>query len=125
MKIQMDEEWRKRWVTALRSGKYPQCRELLRRQRISSIDGHHDYSYCCLGVLCDISGLGNFKDESSSRFVTLRGDGSASTLPESLAHVIGLSDGAQRYLTEQNDVQCLTLGQIADIIEGVDTNEPL
>jgi hypothetical protein len=45
----MDQQIKKQWVVALRSGKYKQGREYL-RTKLS--DG--SYSYCCLGVLCDI-----------------------------------------------------------------------
>jgi hypothetical protein len=42
----------RKWVTALRSEKYPQSDSYLR-----TADG-----YCCLGVLCDISGLGEWSE---------------------------------------------------------------
>ena len=43
----MKEEIKDKWVEALRSGKYKQCKGRLQKK-----DG-----YCCLGVLCDISGI--------------------------------------------------------------------
>lgn len=39
------------WVAALRSGKYKQGRTTLKNR---------DSEFCCLGVLCDISGLSTF-----------------------------------------------------------------
>ena len=40
----------KKWVKALRSGKYAQCRE-----RLCNVDGKTgEESYCCLGVLTDL-----------------------------------------------------------------------
>lgn len=46
----MDPEAKKRWVAALRSGKYKQGIGRLRvRQE------HHKSGYCCLGVLCEIA----------------------------------------------------------------------
>ena len=45
----MDEQIKKQWVEALRSGRYKQGREYLRTELS---DG--SYNYCCLGVLCDI-----------------------------------------------------------------------
>lgn len=48
----MKEEVKNLWVAALRSGKYRQ-----HKQKLNTPDG-----YCCLGVLCDISGLGNWLD---------------------------------------------------------------
>jgi hypothetical protein len=38
------KEFRKKWIEALRSGKYKQGREYLKK------DGFH----CCLGVACEI-----------------------------------------------------------------------
>lgn len=42
---------RKEWVEALRSGKYEQTRLRLK----------DNMGYCCLGVACDISGLGEWE----------------------------------------------------------------
>lgn len=44
----MKPELKKRWVKALRSGKYKQGKNYLRRQ---TPEGDR---YCCLGVLCEI-----------------------------------------------------------------------
>jgi hypothetical protein len=48
----MQQEWAKRWVNALNSGRYSQTRHCLR-------DGT---GYDPLGVLADISGLGYYSD---------------------------------------------------------------
>ena len=48
----MNPEVKKLWVEALRSPKYKQQRHQLR-------DGTTN-SMCCLGVLCDVSGLGRW-----------------------------------------------------------------
>lgn len=55
-------EHRKEWVKALRSGKYEQAKGTLKQT-----DGGRE-QFCCLGVACDISGLG----ETSLRKVMLR-----------------------------------------------------
>lgn len=47
----MDQELKAKWVEALRSGKYEQATGWLR-------EGNR---YCCLGVLCDISGQGEWE----------------------------------------------------------------
>jgi hypothetical protein len=44
----MNQDVKKRWVEALRSGKYKQNKNKLRTK-----DGN-EYYYCCLGVLCDL-----------------------------------------------------------------------
>lgn len=43
----MKKELKKKWVEALRSGKYSQGKNYLRKGD----------SYCCLGVLCEVAGL--------------------------------------------------------------------
>lgn len=49
----MKKEIADKWVAALRSGEYQQAKEWLKTN-----DG-----FCCLGVLCDISGLGTWATE--------------------------------------------------------------
>ena len=49
--IKMKKTWKKKWVAALRSGKYKQT-----RQQLAYKHNDGDKSYCCLGVLCDITG---------------------------------------------------------------------
>jgi len=55
---------RKQWVEALRSGKYQQGERWLR----------YGDKFCCLGVACDISGLGRWVD-------VMDGDSAVSVLP--------------------------------------------
>lgn len=43
----MDTELKRKWIEALRSGKYEQGADLLRSG---------DNKYCCLGVLCELVG---------------------------------------------------------------------
>ena len=51
----MNKELLQDWVTALRSGKYNQGTEFLRR----TVD--EEDCYCATGVLCDISGVGEWR----------------------------------------------------------------
>jgi hypothetical protein len=110
-------EHRKLWVEALRSGKYEQTQARLKRG-----DG-----FCCLGVACDISGLGSFEPDEMgngvSRYVT-DGDVSNNVLPTPVKQWLGLSNdegyfisasGAD-YLTTLND-RGGSFAAIADIIE--------
>ena len=48
----MKKEIKKKWVKALRSGKYKQGRGELREED----------RFCCLGVLCDLSKLGEWEE---------------------------------------------------------------
>ena len=45
----MNKEIKKKWLAALRSGKYKQTRNQLREVVADGEDG-----FCCLGVLCDV-----------------------------------------------------------------------
>ena len=51
----------KAWVAALKSGAYQQATAYL---RIDDADGIS--RYCCLGVACDISGLGEWKEHRNT-----------------------------------------------------------
>lgn len=49
----------RKWLDALRGGKYPQTRAVLRRP------DEVGNGFCCLGVLCDISGEGGWDMENA------------------------------------------------------------
>lgn len=49
----MNKERIKLWVDALRSGDYKQTSGALARKNLTT----NDFSYCCLGVACEIAGL--------------------------------------------------------------------
>ena len=104
----------KKWVAALRSGKYPQTKGYL-----------HDLAgYCCLGVACEISGLGEWGDDGTYLTPDSSDDRS---LPTGVAHWLGLNpdagsegsfldDGHQTCLSGEND-SGKSFAEIADIIE--------
>ena len=96
-------EHRKQWVQALRSDSYQQAQGKLR--------GAHD-GFCCLGVACDISGLGEWDDGG---YLGERG-----SLPDQVMDWLGLEDAAGGYiassLSNLNDVG-VTFEAIADMIE--------
>lgn len=46
----MKKSWKTKWLAALRSGKYKQGQSTLR-----AVDDKGRKSFCCLGVLCDIT----------------------------------------------------------------------
>ena len=105
----MEASLKAKWIEALRSGKYKQAQSVLR---------HNDGSgYCCLGVLCDISGQGEW---DNGDFVTKERDG---TLTTSLkrgvsfyhAGMFGLKSSAPRYLMQANDIG-ISFPAIADWI---------
>jgi hypothetical protein len=107
----MNEEFKRKWVEALRSGKYAQGTGRLR-------DGD---SFCCLGVLCDLS--------DSSKWDGFRTyDGATALPPFRLARDVGIP-GGECIVTECRDRrgESVTLAelndhgfsyaQIADVIE--------
>jgi hypothetical protein len=103
----MKPEYVKPWVDALRSGKYKQCKSMLR------VDGGH----CCLGVLCDIVGVEWTKE--SDEFFSINGE--FRVLPREVMEKVGMQtrQGAPSgglFLSELNDGG-KTFAEIADIIE--------
>jgi hypothetical protein len=110
----MKSELKRKWVEALRSGKYEQGRLQLRT---------HDNKFCCLGVLCDIVDSSKWKpadvdDEYyNGYFYDGIREGSPLTyriLPDSLLEQVGCR--MEAYLSNANDNHD-TFEQIADYIE--------
>jgi hypothetical protein len=103
------ETLRARWIEALRSGRYKQGRGRLR-------DGD---AYCCLGVACEVSGLGTWRRHDDGR-----GDVYATPtgilygwLPRGLRDELGLDENTQSKLMQLNDDEGRTFAEIADWYE--------
>lgn len=106
-----------KWVKALRSGKYKQTKGYLKDSK----------GYCCLGVLCEISEIGEFVDEGLDYHYLISKGRSyksyLSILPVQVKHYAGLkSDNAhimsiKTDLVTFNDSRDYTFHPIADIIE--------
>jgi hypothetical protein len=118
----MDAAVKKRWVEALRSGKYKQGKEALARRK-----PHGKTEYCCLGVLCDVE---NVLRQSNSfgefYFGGMEGDpytGESAYLPREFAEEVGISMDAMQRLAAMNDGTRYddptprTFEEIADYIE--------
>lgn len=75
----MNPKLKKKWLTALRSGKY-------RRGQAQLKSGNH---YCCLGVLCEVAGR--------------KFDGDETFLPKSIADLAGVNARTQEVLASIND----------------------
>lgn len=118
----MNEEVKRRWVEALRSGEYQQASGYLR----TGIEGY--WSYCCLGVLCDIAvkdGVVGWAHGDTSGVSAC--DGSASYLPARVVDWAGLSsfNPMMKSGSQQQDVSLVAMNddfkydfeQIADAIE--------
>jgi hypothetical protein len=81
----MDQDIKKRWVDALRSGEYKQARNYL-----SAGDG-----YCCLGVLCEIAvqdGVVFKDDDTYFSKENPHNDYSAEELPDAVRTWAGLDE---------------------------------
>ena len=108
---------RKDWIAALRSGDY--------RQGICWLKDQN--TYCCLGVLCDISGLGvwrDFTDNSPDSSYETENESDFGCLPSKIAKLAGIDTnhivfykGKPCTLTELNDQARLNFNQIADLLE--------
>jgi hypothetical protein len=108
----------KKWVAALRSGKYDQTRRVL-----SNSEG-----YCCLGVLCDIApkAVGKWVESTdinkSRNFVSTTKDQSVARPTTKVVEWAGLKnrlgkhDGMKSCLATMND-NGASFTVIADIIE--------
>ena len=107
------EEARKKWVEALRSGKYKQSRQFL----------HSEEGYCCLGVACDIFAKElsiERKEEKSLEYF----NGQSYSLPLNVKNLLGLCgvegmnlNPNKPCLSYLNDKEELTFDQIADKLE--------
>lgn len=105
----MNADLKTAWVEALRSGKYKQTQKFLR------VDG----GYCCLGVLCDISGEGTWAQDpwSNSSGYSYEGEFDTERLTPSMLHAFEISNEDAEALMEMNDKEGLSFSSIADYIE--------
>lgn len=82
-------KYRQALVVALRSGDYKQTPHRLRR---------HD-EFCCLGVACDRSGLGEWKQSGHEWFYVIDGTWESHCLPPQVQKQLGFADSAGGYTT--------------------------
>ena len=106
----MDQNIKKQWVEALRSGKYKQGRGCL-RVRYKTID-----KFCCLGVLCDLHAQATNCEWEGGIYL-----GKTSLLPEKVVKWAGLSSMnphiGGKGVSFYNDEKWLNFDQMADLIE--------
>ena len=103
----MDKALKAKWLEALRSGKYKQGRKKLRSE---------DDEFCCLGVLCDISGQGQWKLEPSSYCYYKEEERDFYGLPSFMVNIDG-ARGVWGELVTMNDIDKLSFPEIAEWIE--------
>lgn len=105
----MDKALKTKWLEALRSGKYKQGRYGLRSE---------DDRFCCLGVLCDISGLGEWEDLPRGGYIyKRREEGDDGGLPQFLHDSANMTYQQEDRLMGMNDIDGLNFPEIADWIE--------
>ena len=114
----------KAWIAALRSGEYSQTTGVLR----NDVTNTRPVGYCCLGVACDISGVGSWdesKDDRGNPAVAY--DNETFELPYIVIEWLGIDDD-ETIMTdgvEEDWVQAVigmndggaSFAEIADILE--------
>lgn len=124
-------------VEALRSGKYVQTKGQLRS--VSSLASKPPLTFCCLGVACEISGLGGWEGPTENYRVEEKGEAaemSGTHLPRAVREWLGWHSpyGAlDRFLGNGKDLAGLNdsgmpFEQIADLIEAglvAETGDPI
>jgi hypothetical protein len=106
----MDKALKAKWLEALRSGRYKQGQRKLRNQ---------EDEFCCLGVLCDISGQGQWRqgDNSSTYRYCKEWESAFCCLPSFMEEFSGIGEETEEDLIALNDIDELSFPEIADWIE--------
>lgn len=106
----MDQNIKKQWVEALRSGKYEQGKDWLQ----------HQGKFCCLGVLCDLHAKATNNDWSQHVNVGYYLD-QTEFLPEEVVDWAGLLSSdpcvGEKKVSWYNDAKDFNFDQIANLIE--------
>ena len=91
----MNQELKQKWIEALKSGKFTQGYGRLRTE---------EGKYCCLGVFCEVSGIG------------INEDGMGAGQQPGYRELTDISPSAQFRLWQMNDSRSKTFPEIADWI---------
>jgi hypothetical protein len=111
--MKLKPEVKEKWLAALRSGEYNQGRRQLRTS---------DGNYCCIGVLCDISGLGEWVDDAGYGSNYKTEDGLSWATAPAVVRAWATRDGEDSDsvwddLVGLNDLSSLSFEEIAMYIE--------
>lgn len=103
----MKKTIKKKWLKALRSGRYKQCRQELCNSK----------GYCCLGVLARISGSKkqHLKFDNCKKDYRIHKFGGL--LSPKFLREVGMKDLTQKRLSDMNDYDRKSFEEIADYIE--------
>ena len=111
----MKKDMLDKWMAALRSGKYPQAAEALRKK---PSDEYPDGGYCCLGVLCDLMNPGGWQATVDAHYTHHFGDDwSVSTLTDALRDELQITRRQVDRLINLNDSEERSFLGIASWIE--------
>lgn len=107
------KELRKKWIEALRSDKYKQGREQLRKGKDR---------FCCLGVLCDVFDNGQWKLDSDIFGTIYFYNSNDKVPPISVCDAVGFRKAFRNAsviadLANLNDREGLSFSEIADLLE--------
>jgi hypothetical protein len=105
----MLKTWKKKWIEALRGGKYKQTTRYLRRE---------NGTYCCLGVICDLvapENWGNVNNNGVLNF-TFQDEIALDWLPRTLMRKLCITHEEETTLISMNDAGS-TFDDIANHIE--------
>jgi hypothetical protein len=105
----MLKTWKKKWIEALRGGKYKQTTRYLRRE---------NNTYCCLGVICDLvapENWGNVNNNGVLNF-TFQDEENRHMLPRTLMRKLRITRKEADILIHLNDGGS-TFNDIANYIE--------
>lgn len=113
----MKKTWKKKWISALLSGKYLRGTGALVGKDYS-IHNSKDYTvYCCLGVLCKVSKM---TDKQIQRVVVIdknKEESDNELLSPKLLTKFGLSDRQQKKLAAMNDEEDGSFEKIAKYVQ--------
>lgn len=106
----MNQEIKKEWVEALRSGAFQQTLET-----IKDYDKSNEPRYCCLGVLLEIYAKSIGCTRGEEIYDDINND--EGKLSDSQLKIFSLTESEQIALIEANDEKGLSFIEIADVIE--------
>ena len=106
----MNQEWKEKWVAALRSGEYKQTRHVLR-----NITPENE-GFCCLGVLCDLWDNKAW-DEVKGIETRMSFQGWEGGIPTPVRESLGLTLSHVQELVHMNDYDGASFDTIAGHIE--------
>ena len=110
--MKMNQEWKNKWLIALRSGLYQQTVQYLRN--LDYTEKGNVVCYCCLGVLCQIVDAEGWDSPDPDRPTTHRG--SASYPGYEICEETGLTETLAAEAAALND-DGKSFSEIADWIE--------